>query len=229
MATSFIAHAPDLGSLLDLQGSGVQMSKYDEIRSQLQTGDLVLFSGKGGVSAGIKWLTLCEWSHVGMVVRMPADAGPLGDAVLLWESTNLDNLKDALDGVAKRGVQLVLLSERVQSYPGEIAIRQLSAYRDPAMLEALSALRMKLRNRPYEQRKLELMRAALDGPFDRLHSPEDLSSLFCSELIAEAYQAMGLLPEQLEGKPSDEYTPRDFSGDLVLLRGATLGPILRVK
>src|SRR5262245_41615080 len=111
------------------------MSKYDEIRGQLQTGDLVLFSGKGGVSAGIKWLTFCEWSHIGMVVCTPSGSGPLGDSVLLWESTNLDNLKDAIDGVAKRGVQLVLLSERVQTYPGAITIRQLSVHRDPDMLE----------------------------------------------------------------------------------------------
>jgi hypothetical protein len=37
---------------------------------------------------------------------------------------------------------------------------------------------------------------------------EDLSSLFCSELVAEAYQKMGLLTEQL---PSNEYIPKDFS------------------
>jgi hypothetical protein len=205
------------------------MSKYEEIRSQLQTGDIVLFSGKGGMSEGIKWVTFCEWSHVGMVLRMPPDADPLADAVLLWESTNRDDLRDAVDGVVRRGVQLVLLSERVESYPGDIAIRQLSVHREPAMLEALSALRMKLRSRPFEQRKLELLRAVLDGPFDRLQSPEDLSSLFCSELIAEAYQAMGLLPDELQGRPSGEYTPRDFAGELALLRGAALGPIVFIK
>ena len=97
------------------------------------------------------------------------------------------------------------------------------------MLEALSALRLKLRDRPYETKKLELMRAALDGPFDRLGSSEDLSSLFCSELVAEAYQAMGILPEHGGGKPSDEYTPGDFAGHLALLRGATLGPVVRIK
>jgi hypothetical protein len=204
------------------------VSKYEEIRGQLQTGDLVLFSGKGGVSAGIKWLTFCPWSHIGMVVCTPSGAGPLADTVLLWESTNLDNLKDAIDGVAKRGVQLVVLSERIQTYGGEIGIRHLSVHREPAMLEALAALRIKLRNCPYEQKKLELLRAALDGPFESGRRPEDLSSLFCSELIAEAYQAMGLLPD-LDGKPSDEYTPRDFAGELALLRGATLGPIVRIK
>jgi hypothetical protein len=205
------------------------MSKYEEIRGQLQTGDIVLFSGRGRASQGIKWLTLCPWSHVGMVLRMPPGAGPLADTVLLWESTNFDNLKDVLEGVARRGVQLVLLSERVQVYPGEIAVRPLSVQRDEAMFEALSALRMKLRNRPFEEKKLELLRAALDGPFERWRSSEDLSSLFCSELIAETYQALGLLPDHPDAKPSNEYTPRDFAGDLALLRGAVLGPVLPIK
>ena len=205
------------------------MSKYEEIRGQLQTGDIVLFSGRSRKSTSIKWLTLCPWSHVGMVLRMPPGSGPLADTVLLWESTNFDNLKDVLDGVARRGVQLVLLSERVQIYLGEIAIRQLSVHRDDAMLDALSALRMKLRNRPFEEKKLELLRAVLDGPFERWHAPEDLSSLFCSELIAETYQAMGLLPDHPDAKPSNEYTPRDFAGDLTLLRGGALGPVLHVK
>ena len=37
---------------------------------------------------------------------------------------------------------------------------------------------------------------------------EDLSSLFCSELVAEAYQHMGVLDPK---KSSSEYTPDDFS------------------
>jgi hypothetical protein len=43
---------------------------YDErMRAELKTGDVVLFSGKGGISAGIKWATLSRWSHVGMIKK----------------------------------------------------------------------------------------------------------------------------------------------------------------
>jgi hypothetical protein len=47
---------------------------------------------------------------------------------------------------------------------------------------------------------------------------EDLTSLFCSELVAEAYQRLGLLDEST---PSNEFTPADFSEaeGLVLLKG----------
>jgi hypothetical protein len=79
-----------------------------------------------------------------------------------------------------------------------------------------------LLNRPYEKDKLELIKAAYDGPLG--HNEEDLSSLFCSELVAEAYQKMGLLREPPKGLPSNEYTPKDFSEKkgLVLEKGASL-------
>jgi hypothetical protein len=69
-----------------------------------------------------------------------------------------------------------------------------------------------------------MLRANFDGPFSAVRE-ENLSSFFCSELVAEAYRRMGLLPEH---PPANEYTPRDFSSErltpLPLLLGATLGP-----
>ena len=46
------------------------LASYHEIRTELKTGDIVLFSGKGGISAGIKWGTLSRWSHVGMILSL---------------------------------------------------------------------------------------------------------------------------------------------------------------
>ena len=101
-----------------------------------------------------------------------------------------------------------------------MSLRQLRAKRTPEMLAALCALRRELRGRPYESSKLEVIKAAYDGPLGR--NDEDLSSLFCGELVAEAYQAMGLLPGD---SPSSEYVPSDFSSErsLPLLQGARLG------
>ena len=72
---------------------------------------------------------------------------------------------------------------------------------------------------------LELLRAAWDR-LGGLSRSEDLSSLFCSELVAEAYQAMGLLDEPPRGLPSNEYVPIDFSDRraLKLKRGYRLLP-----
>jgi hypothetical protein len=198
----------------------MEMHSYMDIRDRIDTGDLVLFSGKGGVSAGIKWFTRSSWSHVGMALRLPE-----WDMVLLWESTVINNVKDVEEGRVLQGVQLTPLSERLARYDGDVAIRHLEVERTPAMASALRQLREQFRGRPYEGKHIELLKSAYDGPFGRNH--EDLSSLFCSEMVAEAYQAMDLLPPR---PASNEYTPRDFSaaGKLKLVRGS-LGPEVIIR
>jgi len=87
------------------------------------------------------------------------------------------------------------------------------------MFEALAVRRKELWCKPYERSEAELLKAAWDG-IGGASRGEDLSSLFCSELVAEAYQAMGLLPEWPKGLPSNEYTPMDFSDRRTLYTGA---------
>ncbi len=193
------------------------MEAYENIRRRLQTGDIVLFSGKGGISTGIKWFTQSKWSHVGMVLRLNE-----WDAVMLWESTTLSDIKDIESGKERKGVQLIPLSERIRKYKGEVSIRLLEVERSSEMLAELSLLRAEIKGRPYEQNLIELIRSAYDGLLG--DNMEDLSSLFCSEMVAEAYQRMGLLTQEI---PSNEYTPKDFSDqrELQLKRGALSGEI----
>jgi hypothetical protein len=152
-----------------------------------------------------------------MVLRKPAH-----DMVFLWESTTLSNLKDAEDGWAKRSVQPVFLSQRLPTYDGDITIRRLVEVDRAAFQEPLDAFRSEVRDRPYEESKLDLLRSSYTSWFD--DGREDLSSLFCSELVEESYQRMGLLDEPPRAKPCDNYSPRDFAsdgkhGDLRLLKG----------
>ena len=184
-----------------------------QMRAKLKTGDVVLFSGKGGISAGIKWATLSRWSHVGMIVVLPEY-----DFVTVWESTTLSSIVDLDTKLPHKGVQLVPFSSRIEGYGGEVAVRQLDGVTfDDGDIKNLMLLRRKLAGKEYEQDKIELIKAAYDGPLGR--NSEDLTSLFCSELVAEAYQRLGLLSED---KPSNEYTPADFSEkrQLKLLEGA---------
>jgi hypothetical protein len=191
--------------------------EYESIRSELKTGDIVLFSGKGGVSTAIKWFTTSRWSHVGMVLRLPAY-----NMILLWESTTLSKIKDLQTGTARKGVQVVPLSTRLKTYDGDVGLRRLQVPDEAALnYAALHEFRAEVRGAPYEESEIELVKSAYDGPFGG--NVEDLSSLFCSEMVAEGYQRMGLLP----GRPaSNEYTPKDFSSDgrLPLQLQATLAP-----
>lgn len=190
----------------------IPLQSYQAARGKMDTGDLILFDGKGQVSSVIKHLTRSRWSHVGMVYRIPSH-----DLVLLWESTSLSNLKDITTGVARRGVQLVPLRERVRTYPGKVGWRKLNVPRTGPAMTALNSLRLEVSGRNYEESMIELIKAAYDGSFGR--NVEDLSSLFCSELVAEAYQRMRLLDGTL---PSNEYTPKDFSTETAMVDGALL-------
>ncbi|OGR24926.1 MAG: hypothetical protein A2277_16825 [Desulfobacterales bacterium RIFOXYA12_FULL_46_15] len=195
--------------------------KYENIRSQLKTGDILLFSGKGRISEGIKFFTLSKWSHVGMIYRFDDSRDPKG-SIFCWESTTLSNLEDADTGKLTQGVQRVELSERLErcfASGYEISVRSLSKNLTDDMIRTLNDFRHVVSGRPYEKDKIELLKAAYDGIFGA--NREDLSSLFCSELVAEAYQRMGLLPENT---PSNEYTPKDFSSEkgLSLSQGYTL-------
>ena len=182
--------------------------KYEDMRTELKTGDIILFSGKGGISDGIKFFTLSKYSHVGMVYKFEDPLDPKG-SVFCWESTTLNDLKDADTGKLTQGVQRVELSERLErcfSKGYEISIRQLSKALTDNMVRALNNFRHDVSGRPYETKKIQLLKAAYDGIFG--DNKEDLSSLFCSELVAAAYQKMGLLKQP---PPSNEYIPKDFS------------------
>jgi hypothetical protein len=193
------------------------MVAYRALRPLLKSGDLVLTSGQTVFSRAIRFLTRSQWSHVGMVIC--ADEW---DMVLLWESTIGSTIPDVELARLKRGVQLVPLSERVRTYPGRFAVRSLSRPLTGDESDILRGFRRSYHDRDYDYDAAELLRSAIDIRMLG-DQREDLSSFFCSELIAETYQALGFLGE---GKPSNEYVPHDFSsqGSLALEKGVQFGP-----
>jgi len=56
-----------------------------------------------------------------------------------------------------------------------------------------------VRGRPYKQDYWQLLRSVYQA-----NEQDDLSSLFCSQLIAAAYQALGLIPKDI---PSNNFIP----------------------
>jgi len=178
-------------------------SEYSQIREDLDTFDLLLWSGTGRLSKFIQMGTGSTWSHVGMVIRMP------GDLLMLWESTL---------GEDHSGVQLTPLSKSVY---GKVAVRRMNVERTADHLERLMEVRKLLDGRPFEKNWLEFFRAGYDGIFGE--NTRDISTLFCAELVAETLQQVGLLDDSI---PSNEFTPKDFSSEaaasLPLLMGASL-------
>lgn len=177
------------------------MDGYSLHRNNLQTGDLLLFSGQGPISDIIKLFCNSKWSHVGLVVKSNDM-----DMLMIFESTTLSTIPDVEDNRIHRGVQCVELSRRVANYPGSISYRMLQGVVTPEMLGKLGEFRKEVQNRPYERHPLELINALVHvGGITS--GPSDLSSLFCSELISESLKRMGILSDKVE---SEEYTPKDF-------------------
>ena len=161
--------------------------KYRYERKNINTGDILLFSGKGLFSSLIRLATFSKISHVGI-------AYVIGGDIYCWESTSLSK--------GKKGVQISLLSNRVQSYNGKIWVRHLQCKHTPLFYSGLRELRRELKDKPYERNIWELIGSAMPW-----RNKSNLKSVFCSELVAEAYKRMGILHTKL---PSNEFTPKDF-------------------
>ena len=97
-----------------------------------------------------------------------------------------------------------------------VAIRHLTGITDEQrrdIYQHLLQFRQEVQGRPYEKSTIELILSSMkveEGFLSFLRNEhEDLSSIFCSEFVAAAYQRAGLLPRT--GRPSNDYTPDDFS------------------
>lgn len=166
---------------------------YDSIRDQVDTFDLFFFWGSAPLSQFIRWGTGGP-SHVALAIREEVTA-----SVLLWEAT----IKEE-----KSGVMLSLLSDSLKGYAGKVAWRKavMSKHVRTEALNVLPRVRKQLDGRPFETNWAEFIKAGYDGPFGK--NTRDISTLFCSETVAETYQQCKMLNSL---KPSNEYTPKDFA------------------
>ena len=200
-----------------------QAVPYEHLRPGLQTGDLVLFHGLDLESALIEFLEHSQWSHVGMVVRLPCLNYPL-----LWESTPLHFLTDPLLHQAKSGPRLVSLDDRLRlsldrGLYNRFMVGHLQVSRNPDMLSALTRFIAEVHRLSFPG-SWEMLKEFLEGRLLN-RQPETRRSFYCAELVAESYMRMGLLPDS---PPSNAYLPKDFTaqGHLPLLQGARLAPSL---
>lgn len=203
---------------------------YKKIESDLKTGDIVLFSGRGLFSSVVKFATTSPWSHIGVIIR--DKTGEL----YLWHSTNeeVDGVNDEFSGEPKKGAQLNQLDIFLSKYKGEFAVRMLNK-EIPITSELLDYLE-ETSEKGYETNIDEMANASLNGLLcgRRYGSSYEL---FCSEAVADFYIKCGLIDPDEIGDPST-LTPLHFTSagdgieaeeDVVLLNGYILGPEIQVK
>ncbi len=148
---------------------------YDQVRDQLQTGDLVFCSGTYLFSKSIRWFTKSVWSHVGIIYRD-------------------DNLRRIfiLESEIAIGVRLVPLSKylrdyhgRKKPYQGRIVVGRIAPAADGEKVKKAISFGMDELTRPYDN--WEILRIAMRILFRRGRKDRDRKYI-CSELVYEAFR-----------------------------------------
>jgi hypothetical protein len=160
------------------------------IPDESKAGDIIGFSGDSWISTLVNIATygIPFWSlsHVGVLGH--ADDGRL----MLFESTQLDGLPCEITGEVFLGTQAHQLEHVVEAYKGKVwhypVFRPLYAGED----ERLTDFLMATLHAPYD--RLGAFRSAGVGLswIESLLHPDNLNSIFCSELVAAAYACIGL-------------------------------------
>ena len=175
-----------------------------------QTGDVWLFRGRSIADRAIQTLTNSPVNHVGMVVAID-DLPPL-----LWHAELGRSLPDVWSGERRRGVQLHLLRDAVTTWNERYDQRAWVRHLEGGEVERSHEDRLMEVIDHFDGRafptSLGLVRGWVTGRFRRSSS---LETVYCAELVATTYQAMGLLPSE---RPASWYDPgRFWSGDRIEL------------
>jgi hypothetical protein len=173
------------------------------------TGDIWLFRGRSIADRAIQTLTNSPVNHVGMVVAID-DLPPL-----LWHAELGRSLPDVWTGERQRGVQLHYLAQAVttwnEKYGQRAWVRALRGTIEREHEDRLMKVIDSFDGRAFPT-TLGLARGWVTGRFRRSTS---LETVYCAELVATTYQAMGLLPK---ARPASWYDPGAFwSGDRIEL------------
>jgi hypothetical protein len=194
----------------------------DEAVTTASTGDLWLFRGRSIADRAIRAATNAPVNHVGMVVALD-DLPPL-----LWHAELGRSLPDVWTGEHQRGVQLHILVDAVTTWRDRYGQRAwvrlldgtVERHHEDRLMEAID----RLDGRPFPTSS-GLIRQWING---RLRRKASLETVYCAELVATTYQAMGLLPAK---RPAGWYDPGSFwSGDrLELVPPFSLGGEIPVR
>ena len=193
----------------------------DQAVELTRTGDVWLFRGSTPADRAIQTLTNSPVNHVGMAVVLD-DLPPL-----LWHAELGKSLPDMWTGQRQRGVQLHDLHDAVTlwntKYGARAWLRQLHHDVTKEMEDAVLTTIARLDGKPFPTTR-GLAQGWLTG---RLRYHRSAETIYCAELVAVTYQAMGLLAAE---RPQNWYDPgRFWSGDRLELRlGASLGEEIAV-
>lgn len=174
-----------------------------------------LFAGDDIASGFIRKVTDSSWSHVSLILIDQLNSR------YCFESTG------SYDEIMYRGmlpqVQISPWATALQNYSGVVAQREFTlSIRKENNPETVGKMVRSLIGVSYETNLISLIEAIKSK-----NKKADISSLFCSELVAMVLQNLGYLENT---KLSNNYLPRDFSTEVhSFLNGAIVGDEVLLK
>lgn len=193
-------------SALTIPGVPHARISLDDAARHARTGDLWLFRGRSPADRAIQAITSSPVNHVGMAVVLD-DLPPL-----LWHADAGRVLRDLWTGTRQSGAQLHDLRSAVvvwaRRYGQRAWLRQLDHTVDRAAENALLRVITQVDGAPYPTpaRLAAGWLKARAGRFARF-VPGMANEVHCAQVVAHAYDAMGLLPA---GRPAAWYDPGRF-------------------
>lgn len=160
--------------------------KYDEARSQIRSGDILMCSGTSDFSHLIKKATGSIWSHVAFILKIDAI-----DRIMVMES------------VESIGVRTVALSHYTSDYagenkpyPGKMLIARHSDF-DESKIDQLSKKSVDLLGHQYSKQEIIKIAAriglyGLIGNKNKCETPEEGRDYICSEYGYECFKHLGI-------------------------------------
>ena len=187
------------------QIAALPIMAYEDVRTDIRSGDLAFCSGSYVFSKLIQSFTGSVWSHVGLIYR----DDHLGRIFLLESEVGI-------------GVRLVPISKylrdyhgRRRPYQGQIVIARVNPSLGDEQVRRAVSYGMDLLTKPYDN--FEILRIAARIAFRRGRRTRD-RKFICSELVDECFRAAGLTFNR-----ADNYiSPDDIWRDAVVSRLARI-------
>lgn len=178
---------------------------YAEIRPEIRTGDILLFSSKELFSHLIQFGTNSPWSHVGLVVRLEAI-----DRVMVLQAVTQGVGTVALSALIEGG------GSHQKPYAGHLLLARharFEALADAGRLREMSEFAVDRFGAPYNTGEIlkiaaRIVAGWLNQPMPRLLIADD--EFICSEYAAECYRRVGI---EIAWDGMGFIAPADFAAD----------------
>jgi len=147
------------------------MTKYDDLRHEMKTGDCFLWAGKSCLGWLIRKFSRAKVNHASLCLRL--DIKGLKDRIYLLEAM-------------ANGIDFNLMSRRLREYNGCVYWLQLANKYDP-IRNGIAAWALPLEGTPYDYHSL------FRNAVSRVNA--DARSFFCSEYVYMAYYRHRIVPK----------------------------------